>query len=55
MLRNRDLIIPGRHLGLTIEAREETEELISMAAKEVEEHVLRNQTHPHTPPIKGGE
>ena len=62
MLRNRDLIIPGRHLGLTIEAREETEELISLAAKEVEEHVLRNQTHPQsfqthplTPPIKGGE
>ena len=39
MLRNRDLIIPGRHLGLTIEAREETEELIRLAAKEVEEHV----------------
>ena len=39
MLRNRDLIIPGRHLGLTIEAREETEELIGLAAKEVEEHV----------------
>ena len=55
MLRNRDLIIPGRHLGLTIEAREETEELISLAAKEVEEHVLMNQTHPLTPPIKGGE
>ena len=55
MLRNRDLIIPGRHLGLTIEAREETEELIRLAAKEVEAHVLRNQTHPLTPPIKGGE
>ena len=55
MLRNHDLIIPGRHLGLTIEAREETEELIGLAAKEVEEHVLRNQTHPLTPPIKGGE
>ena len=39
MLRNRDLIIPGRHLGLTIEAREETEKLISLAAKEVEQHV----------------
>ena len=39
MLRNSDLIIPGRHLGLTIEAREETEELIRLAAKEVEEHV----------------
>ena len=39
MLRNRDLIIPGRHLGLTIEAREETEELIRLAAKEVEAHV----------------
>ena len=39
MLRNSDLIIPGRHLGLTIEAREETEELIRLAAKEVEEHI----------------
>ena len=39
MLRNRDLIIPGRHLGLTIEVREETEELIRLAAKEVEEHI----------------
>ena len=39
MLRNRELIIPGRHLGLTIEAREEAEELIRLAAKEVEEHV----------------
>ena len=39
MLRNRDLIIPGRHLGLTIEAREETEELIRLAAKEVAQHV----------------
>ena len=39
MLRNHDLIIPGRHLGLTIEAREETEELIRLAAKEVEAHV----------------
>ena len=40
MLRNHDLIIPGRHLGLTIEAREEAEELIRLAAKEVEEHVV---------------
>ena len=40
MLRNRELIIPGRHLGLTIEAREETEELIRLAAKEVEGHVV---------------
>ncbi len=40
MLRNCDLIIPGRHLGLTIEAREETEELIRLAAKEVEGHVV---------------
>ena len=39
MLRNRDLIIPGRHLGLTIEAREETEELIRLAAKEVVQHI----------------
>ena len=39
MLRNRDLIIPSRHLGLTIEAREETEELIRLAAKEVVQHI----------------
>ena len=55
MLRNSELIIPGRHLGLTIEAREETEELIRLAAKEVAQQVLKNQTHPLTPPVKGGE
>ncbi len=31
MLRNRDLIVPGRHLGLTIETKEEMEELIENA------------------------
>ncbi|MDO4957902.1 MAG: cobyrinate a,c-diamide synthase, partial [Prevotellaceae bacterium] len=29
--RNRDLIVPGRHLGLTIETKEEMEELIENA------------------------
>ena len=49
MLRNRDLIIPGRHLGLTIEAREETEELIRLAAKEVGEHVTGGPLPPPSP------
>ena len=39
MLRNSELIIPGRHLGLTIEAREEAEKLIGLAAKEVVQHI----------------
>lgn len=37
--RNEKLVIPGRHLGLTITARKEAEELISLAAEEVEKHV----------------
>lgn len=37
--RNNDLVIPGRHLGLTITEREQTERLISLAATEVEAHV----------------
>lgn len=37
--RNERLVIPGRHLGLTIEAREETERLIELAAEEIEKHV----------------
>lgn len=37
--RNEHLVIPGRHLGLTIEAREETERLIQLAAEEIEKHV----------------
>lgn len=37
--RNPKLVIPGRHLGLTITARQEMEELISLAADEVEAHV----------------
>lgn len=37
--RNENLVIPGRHLGLTISAREEMERLISLAAEEVEKHV----------------
>ena len=37
--RNEKLTIPGRHLGLTISAREETERLISLAAEEIEQHV----------------
>lgn len=37
--RNERLIIPGRHLGLTLTAREEMERVISLAADEVEKHV----------------
>lgn len=37
--RNEKLIIPGRHLGLTISAQQEMEELIALAAQEVEKHV----------------
>lgn len=37
--RNPELVIPGRHLGLTITAQEQTERLIQLAAQEVEKHV----------------
>ena len=37
--RNADLVIPGRHLGLTITERENMERLIALAAREVEAHV----------------
>lgn len=37
--RNENLVIPGRHLGLTIKAKEEAETLISLAAEEVERHI----------------
>jgi len=37
--KNAELNIPGRHLGLTISAKEEMEKLISLAAEEVEKHV----------------
>lgn len=37
--RNEQLTIPGRHLGLTISAKEEMEKLIALAAKEIENHV----------------
>lgn len=37
--RNEALTIPSRHLGLTIEERQKTEELICRAAQEVEAHV----------------
>lgn len=37
--RNSSLVIPGRHLGLTISAREETERIINIAAEEIEKHV----------------
>jgi len=37
--KNSELNIPGRHLGLTISAREETEKLIQLAAEEVEKHI----------------
>ena len=39
MQRNADLVIPGRHLGLTISEREDMERLIALAAREVESHV----------------
>lgn len=39
MQKNPELTIPGRHLGLTITAKEETESLINLAAIEVEKHV----------------
>jgi len=37
--RNPQLIIPGRHLGLTISQQDQMERLISLAADEVEQHV----------------
>lgn len=37
--RNEKLVIPGRHLGLTISAKEEMDQLAELAAKEIEEHV----------------
>ncbi len=37
--KNPDLVVPSRHLGLTITAKEETERLIQLAAEEVEKHV----------------
>lgn len=37
--RNPELTIPGRHLGLTITERENMEQLISLAAEEVEKGV----------------
>lgn len=37
--RNKDLVIPERHLGLTIAAREEMEKLICLSAEEIEKHV----------------
>jgi len=50
--RNEQLVIPGRHLGLTIQAREQTEQLIALAAEEVERHVhieqLLNNTYQPT-------
>ncbi|MCR5820202.1 MAG: cobyrinate a,c-diamide synthase [Bacteroidaceae bacterium] len=37
--RNPRLSMPNRHLGLTISAREEMEQFISLAAEEVEKHI----------------
>lgn len=37
--RNAALVVPGRHLGLTIEEQDSMEQLIERAAQEVEEHV----------------
>lgn len=39
LAKNADLVIPGRHLGLSIFAKEEMEKLITLAAHEVEAHV----------------
>lgn len=39
MANNPQLIIPNRHLGLTISVKEEMESLIKLAAEEVEKHV----------------
>ena len=39
MQRNPSLSIPGRHLGLTITAKQEMENLIQLAAEEIEKHV----------------
>lgn len=39
MSRNSDLVVPGRHLGLTIQASRDLETLISLAAEEAERHV----------------
>ena len=37
--RNPELVIPGRHLGLTIPEKENMEHLISLAAEEVEANI----------------
>lgn len=37
--RNEDLVIPGRHLGLTISEQENMERLVCLAADEVEAHI----------------
>lgn len=37
--RNPELVIPSRHLGLTLQEREKTEQLITLAAQEVTAHI----------------
>lgn len=37
--RNPNLVIPSRHLGLTLQEREKTEQLITLAAEEVTAHI----------------
>lgn len=39
MPKNPNLNIPGRHLGLTISAKEETERLICLSAEEIKKHI----------------
>lgn len=39
LAKNPDLIIPGRHLGLSISERENMERLINLAADEVEKNI----------------
>lgn len=43
MPRNENLVIPSRHLGLTIQAADEVEQLLQLAASEIEKHVDINR------------
>lgn len=52
--RNSQLVVPGRHLGLTIEAKDDLEELISLAASEVEKHVDLDKIGASSCPSQGG-
>ena len=43
MPRNERLVIPSRHLGLTIQAEDEVEQLLQLASAEIETHVDINR------------